>query len=95
FPTPVLPDRTLADNDNGLQGFFVHSVGGGTGSGFGALLLERLSVAYGKKSVLLPPDIGHTIPRHLQLAIRNDEEWNQFLVNLTAYSDNPLLFLRF
>ena len=34
----------LADNADGLQGFFVfHSFGGGTGSGFGALLLEKLS----------------------------------------------------
>ncbi|KAK4699277.1 tubulin alpha, partial [Phenoliferia sp. Uapishka_3] len=45
--------RKLADNCNGLQGFFVfHSFGGGTGSGFGALLLERLSGDYGKKSKL-------------------------------------------
>ena len=29
-----------------------HSVGGGTGSGLGSLLLERLSVDYGKKSKL-------------------------------------------
>jgi tubulin alpha len=29
-----------------------HAFGGGTGSGFGALLLERLSVDYGKKSKL-------------------------------------------
>jgi hypothetical protein len=39
--------------DDGLQGFFVfHSFGGGTGSGFGALLLEKLSGDYGKKSKL-------------------------------------------
>ncbi|PSS35409.1 hypothetical protein PHLCEN_2v1564 [Hermanssonia centrifuga] len=45
--------RRLADNCSGLQGFFVfHSFGGGTGSGFGALLLERLSMDYGKKSKL-------------------------------------------
>ncbi|KDQ29457.1 hypothetical protein PLEOSDRAFT_1076198 [Pleurotus ostreatus PC15] len=45
--------RRLADNCSGLQGFFVfHSFGGGTGSGFGALLLERLSADYGKKSKL-------------------------------------------
>ncbi|OMH85509.1 Tubulin alpha-1C chain [Zancudomyces culisetae] len=45
--------RKLADNCRGLQGFLVfHSFGGGTGSGFGALLLERLSVDYGKKSKL-------------------------------------------
>lgn len=45
--------RRLADNCKGLQGFFVfHSFGGGTGSGFGALILERLSTDYGKKSKL-------------------------------------------
>ena len=38
---------------NFLQGFLIfHSFGGGTGSGFGSLLLERLSVEYGKKSKL-------------------------------------------
>merc|ERR1712100_57689 len=43
--------RKLADNCTGLQGFIVyHSFGGGTGAGFGALLLERLSVDYGRKS---------------------------------------------
>ena len=37
----------------GLQGFLVfNAVGGGTGSGLGSLLLERLSVDYGKKSKL-------------------------------------------
>ena len=45
--------RKLADQCQGLQGFLVfHSVGGGTGSGFGSLLLERLSVDYAKKSKL-------------------------------------------
>eukprot|EP01102_Stenamoeba_stenopodia_P010966 TRINITY_DN334_c0_g1_i1.p1 TRINITY_DN334_c0_g1~~TRINITY_DN334_c0_g1_i1.p1 ORF type:complete len:454 (+),score=123.61 TRINITY_DN334_c0_g1_i1:127-1488(+) len=43
--------RKLADQCTGLQGFMIfHSVGGGTGSGFGSLLLERLSADYGKKS---------------------------------------------
>lgn len=45
--------RRLADNCNGLQGFFTfHSFGGGTGSGLGALILERISTDYGKKSKL-------------------------------------------
>ena len=36
-----------------FQGFLIfHSFGGGTGSGFTALLMERLSVDYGKKSKL-------------------------------------------
>src|SRR3989338_6521729 len=45
--------RKLADQCNGLQVFLIfHSVGGGTGSGFGSLLLERLSNEYCKKSKL-------------------------------------------
>lgn len=45
--------RRVADACSGLQGFLVfHSFGGGTGSGFGALLMERLSVDYGKKCKL-------------------------------------------
>ena len=45
--------RKMVDNCHGLQGFLVfHSFGGGTGSGFTSLLMERLSVDYGKKSKL-------------------------------------------
>ena len=45
--------RKLADDCDGLQGFFLyHSVGGGTGSGFTSLLLNRLSAEYGKHSKL-------------------------------------------
>uniref|UniRef100_A0A915JRE9 Tubulin alpha chain n=1 Tax=Romanomermis culicivorax TaxID=13658 RepID=A0A915JRE9_ROMCU len=45
--------RRLADNCTGLQGFLIfHSFGGGTGSGFTSLMMERLSVDYGKKSKL-------------------------------------------
>ncbi|KAJ4926365.1 hypothetical protein JOQ06_008541 [Pogonophryne albipinna] len=45
--------RKLSDPCTGLQGFLVfHSFGGGTGSGFTSLLMERLSVDYGKKSKL-------------------------------------------
>merc|ERR1711957_944408 len=45
--------RKLADNCTGLQGFMIfHAIGGGTGSGLGSLLMERLSVDYGKKSKL-------------------------------------------
>lgn len=45
--------RKLADNCTGLQGFLCfHATGGGTGSGLGSLLLERLSVDYGRKSKL-------------------------------------------
>lgn len=42
-----------ADNCSGLQGFLVfRSYGGGTGSGFTSLLIEHLSVDYGKKCKL-------------------------------------------
>jgi tubulin alpha len=45
--------RRLVENCVGLQGFLVfHSFGGGSGSGFTSLLMERLSVDYGKKSKL-------------------------------------------
>ncbi|XP_035759257.1 tubulin alpha-8 chain [Egretta garzetta] len=45
--------RKLADACSGLQGFLIfHSFGGGTGSGFTSLLMERLSMDYGKKSKL-------------------------------------------
>ncbi|KAJ6219621.1 hypothetical protein RDWZM_005433 [Blomia tropicalis] len=45
--------RKLAEQCVGLQGFFIfHSFGGGTGSGFSSLLMERLSVEYSKKSKL-------------------------------------------
>ena len=45
--------RRIADQCSGLQGFAVFlATGGGTGSGLGSLLLERLSVDYSKKSKL-------------------------------------------
>ena len=45
--------RKTADNCTGLHGFLIfHSFGGGTGFGFMFLLLERLSVDYGKMSKL-------------------------------------------
>ncbi len=43
--------RKLADHCTGLQGLTVYSAaGGGTGSGLGSWMLERLSVDYGKES---------------------------------------------
>jgi len=45
--------RKLVDNCDNVQGFVInHSVGGGTGSGLGALMLERIAVDYRKKSKL-------------------------------------------
>jgi len=43
--------RKLVDNSQNVQGFLInHAVGGGTGSGLGALILERIAVDYRKKS---------------------------------------------
>jgi len=43
--------RKLTEHCGGLQGFLLfHSFGGGTGSGFTSLLMERLLVDNGKKS---------------------------------------------
>ena len=45
--------RKLSDNCHDLWGFLIfHSLRGRTGSGFTSLLMERLSVDYGKKSKL-------------------------------------------
>jgi len=67
--------RKLADNSSGLQGFlFFNSVGGGTGSGLGSLLLERLSVDYGKKSKL-----GFTIYPSPQVSTAVVEPYNSVL----------------
>jgi tubulin alpha len=45
--------RKMIDNSENVQGFIVtHSVGGGTGSGLGMLILERIAVDFRKKSKL-------------------------------------------
>ncbi|KAG0337207.1 Tubulin alpha-3C/D chain [Podila humilis] len=45
--------QKMTDACDGLQGFLLfHSFGGGTGSGLGALVLERLATDYGKKAKL-------------------------------------------
>jgi tubulin alpha len=45
--------RKLVDKCDNVQGFVInHAVGGGTGSGLGALVLERMAVDYRKKSKL-------------------------------------------
>ena len=67
--------RKLADNCTGLQGFLCfNAVGGGTGSGLGSLLLERLSVDYGRKSKL-----GFTIYPSPQVSPAVVEPYNSVL----------------
>merc|ERR1711998_727617 len=65
--------RKLADNCTGLQGFAIyHAIGGG--SGLGSLLLERLSVDYGKKSKL-----GFTVYPSPQVSTAVVEPYNSIL----------------
>ncbi|KAL6184846.1 hypothetical protein ACLB2K_046246 [Fragaria x ananassa] len=67
--------RKLADNCTELQGFLVfNAVGGGTGSGLGSLLLERLSVDYGKQSKL-----GFTVYPSPQVSTSVVEPYNSVL----------------
>ena len=67
--------RKLADTFTGLQGFLVfNAVGGGTGSGLGSLLLERLLVDYGRKSKL-----GFTIYPSPQVSTAVIEPYNSVL----------------
>ena len=45
--------KNLTEKCSSLQGFLIfHSFGGGTGSGFTSLLMERLAIDYGKKAKL-------------------------------------------
>ena len=45
--------RNMSEQCEALQGFLIyHSFGGGTGSGFTSLLMDKLSGDYGKKSKL-------------------------------------------
>ena len=67
--------RRIAENTSGLQGFLVfHSFGGGTGSGFTSLFLERLSIDYGKKaklgfSIYPAPQVGSFFQQYDQTRI--------------------------
>ncbi|KAG2181055.1 hypothetical protein INT43_008637 [Umbelopsis isabellina] len=81
--------RKLADNCTGLQGFLVfHSFGGGTGSGFGALLMERLSVDYGKKSKL-----EFSIYPAPQVSTAVVEPYNSILTTHTTLEHSDVSFM--
>ena len=81
--------RKLADNCTGLQGFLVfHSFGGGTGSGFGSLLMERLSVDYGKKSKL-----EFSVYPAPQLSTSVVEPYNSILTTHTTLEHSDVSFM--
>lgn len=67
--------RKLADACSNLQGFMIsHSVGGGTGSGLGSLLLKKLSVEYGKKT-----KVGFTVYPSPKISTSIVEPYNAVL----------------
>jgi len=81
--------RKLADQCTVLQGFIVyHSFGGGTGSGFASLLMERLSVDYGKKSKI---EVG--IYPSPQLSSATVEPYNSVLVTHTTLEHSDACFV--
>merc|ERR1711953_1202291 len=82
--------RKLADNCTGLQGFMIfNAVGGGTGSGLACLMLERLSVDYGKKSKL-----SFTVWACPQVATAVVEPYNTVLCvhSLLEYTDVTIMY---
>jgi len=82
--------RKLADNCTGLQGFMVYNaVGGGTGSGLCCLMLERLSVDYGKKS-----KISFTLWACPQVATAVVEPYNTVLCvhSLLEHTDVTIMY---
>ncbi|EDV27200.1 Tubulin alpha-1C chain [Trichoplax sp. H2] len=81
--------RKVADQCHSLQGFLVfHSFGGGTGSGFSSLLLERLSVDYGKKSKL-----QFAVYPAPQVATAVVEPYNAILTTHTTLEHTDCCFL--
>uniref|UniRef100_A0A8C6A5G3 Tubulin alpha chain n=1 Tax=Marmota marmota marmota TaxID=9994 RepID=A0A8C6A5G3_MARMA len=87
---PVL-DRILklSDQCTGLQGFLVfHSFGGGTGSGFTSLLMEQLSVDYGKKSKM-----KFSVYPAPQVSIAVMEPYNSILTTHTTLEHSDCAFM--
>lgn len=81
--------RKLAENCTSMQGFFIfRSFGGGTGSGFASLLMERLSVDYGKKSKL-----EFSIYPAPQVATAVVEPYNSVLTTHTTLEHSDCAFM--
>ena len=81
--------RKLADDCTGLDGFMIYnSVGGGTGSGLGSLLLERLCVDYGKKAKL-----GVVVYPSPQLSCSSVEPYNAVLATHRLLEHQDVVFV--
>jgi tubulin alpha len=87
--------RLLAEDCDNMQGFmFTHSIGGGTGSGFTAAVMDRLAVEYSKKirmNVAVIPSSTYsavvTEPYNAVLALHSMVE----LSDLTMIVDNTAI----
>lgn len=78
--------RKIADNCQSLQGFQIfHSVGGGTGSGFASLLVERLNAEFPKNTKL-----SYTIYPSPQLSTSVVEPYNSVLSTHSLLEHNDL-----
>ncbi|EFC45457.1 alpha-tubulin [Naegleria gruberi] len=78
--------RRITDNCQSLQGFQIfNSVGGGTGSGFASLLLERLAVEFPKKTKL-----GFNIYPSPQLTTSVVEPYNSVLSTHSLLEHNDI-----
>ena len=81
--------RKLAEECSDLQGFLIfNSVGGGTGSGLGSLLLERLSADYSKKS-----KIGFAIYPSPQISPIIIEAYNSVLSTHSMIEHTDVAFI--
>ncbi|XP_044018088.1 tubulin alpha-8 chain-like isoform X2 [Aphidius gifuensis] len=81
--------RKIADICSGLQGFLIfHAFGGGTGSGLTSLLMEQLSVDYGKKSKL-----EFAIYPSPQISTAVVEPYNAILTTHTTLEHSDCAFL--
>ncbi len=81
--------RRLTDACHSFQGFLIiNSVGGGTGSGFTALLMERLTVEYGKKST-----VQFAIYPTGQLSTAITEPYNAILSTHYTFDHSDCCFL--
>ncbi|CAH8850894.1 unnamed protein product [Trichobilharzia szidati] len=81
--------RKLSERCTGLQGFLIfHSFGGGTGSGFTSLLMERLSVDFGKKAKL---EFAVYPAPHISTAVV--EPYNSILTTHTTLENSDCAFM--
>ena len=81
--------KKLTEMCSGLQGFILfHSFGGGTGSGFSSVLMERLSVDYGKK-----PKLTFSIYPAPQVSTAIVEPYNSILQTHTSLEHTDVGFL--